>query len=138
MYVQIPSGPPFLYCTLTLAACCQKLMNSDYFVMFTTLIAFVLSSDDFDFEIQIQGYNIVRLDRNRHGGGVIIFIVFVKARKGWSSLMALGVLYRPPSSCVSLFDTLFSVICNCLYFWSRDFQPIGCVEKCAINHVKHT
>ena len=24
------------------------------------------------------------------------------------------------------------------YFWSRDFQPIGCVEKCAINHVKHT
>ena len=24
------------------------------------------------------------------------------------------------------------------YFWSHDFQPIGCVEKCAINHVKHT
>ena len=44
LYVQIPSGPPFLYCTLTLVACCQKLMNPDYFVTFTALIAFVLLS----------------------------------------------------------------------------------------------
>ena len=52
---------------------------------------------------------------------VSLFIVFVKARKGYSSLCSygnskatLGVLYRPPHSCASLFDTLFSVICNCL------------------------
>ena len=24
------------------------------------------------------------------------------------------------------------------YFWSRDFQPIRCIEKCALNHVLHT
>ena len=29
--------------------------------------------------------------------------------------------------------TLFTI-----YFWSHDFQPLRCVEKCAINHVKHT
>ena len=28
-------------------------------------------SDD---EISIDGYNVVRADRNRHGGGVLIFI----------------------------------------------------------------
>ena len=27
-----------------------------------------------DYEISIDGYNVVRADRNRHGGGVLIFI----------------------------------------------------------------
>ena len=32
--------------------------------------------------------------------------------------MTLGVLYRPPNACMSLFDTLFSVLCNCLNKYS--------------------
>ena len=33
-----------------------------------------LSSDIINNEFCIDGYNIVRLDRNRHGGGVLLFI----------------------------------------------------------------
>ena len=33
-------------------------------------------------------------------------------------------------------DCILKIIC--VYFWSRDFQPIRCVEKCALNRVKYT
>ena len=90
-----------------------------------------LDPEIFETEIEIQGYNIIRLDRNRHGGGVIVYVnscftfnclckgpdelefIMFSVRYG-NSKVALGVLYRPPHSCVSLLDTLFSVICNCL------------------------
>ena len=33
-----------------------------------------LNADIVDNEVAIQGYSIVRLDRNRHGGGILIYI----------------------------------------------------------------
>ena len=33
-----------------------------------------LDSATFDPEISIEGYNIIRKDRNRHGGGVVCYI----------------------------------------------------------------
>ena len=32
-----------------------------------------LCTDISDLEISIQGYSVIRLDRNRHGGGVLIY-----------------------------------------------------------------
>ena len=34
-----------------------------------------LSGDISDDEISLSGYSIVRLDRNRHGGGILIYIL---------------------------------------------------------------
>ena len=51
-----------------------------------------LSEDILDSEIAIDGYQIVRLDRNRHGGGVLAYIhnsltwdIVLKASMVWNS-----------------------------------------------------
>ena len=71
-----------------------------------------------DKEISIPGYHSIRLDRNRHGGGIAIYVFqllsFSIISKGpnlleflsvcinfVSSKVGLSLLYRPPSSPVS-------------------------------------
>ena len=78
-----------------------------------------------DSEILIPGYYLIRYDRNRHGGGVAIFILdtfsFSVTAIGPNSLefisisinnpstkIGLAVLYRPPTSPCSFFDSLFN------------------------------
>ena len=85
-----------------------------------------------DFEISIQGYCVHRVDRNRHGGGVLVFIkdVFTcsllyrgtpefeliiltaNASVGSSPDFCIALFFRPPSSDHVLLDTLFSTLCN--------------------------
>ena len=85
-----------------------------------------------DFEISIQGYCVHRVDRNRHGGVVLVFIkdVFTcsllyrgtpevelivltaNASVGSSPDFCIALFYRPPSSDHVLLDTLFSTLCN--------------------------
>ncbi len=82
-----------------------------------------------DSEISIPGYHSLRLDRNRHGGGIAIYISelfsFSIISKGPNSLeflsvcvnlvssnVGLSLLYRPPSSPVSFFDNLYSALDN--------------------------
>ena len=84
-----------------------------------------LSEDISDLEMSIENYHLTRLDRNRHGGGVVIYI---HASLTWEVLFGgandleflslsitsagslckhcVSVLYRPPSSPVSFFDNL--------------------------------
>ena len=80
-----------------------------------------------DTEISVSGYSIVRKDRNRHGGGVLMFLkegikfelvslssqdeveaVFVKICS--QSQFVLGCLYRPPSAQSQYFDVLLDCI----------------------------
>ena len=80
-----------------------------------------------DTEISVSGYAIVRKDRNRHGGGVLMFLkedikfdlvscdsqdqveaVFVKICG--QSEFVLGCLYRPPSAPSHYFDALLDCI----------------------------
>ena len=76
----------------------------------------------------MQGYNIARLDRSRHGGGLVIYVhnmfsfsVMFKGSPDFEFLMLscksstnnpdfyLALFfYRPPSSNFLLLDTLFS------------------------------
>ena len=86
-----------------------------------------LSHDISDDELNINGYQIHRLDRNRHGGGVLVYthisLLYKYLPAGHSELElmsisissphspgnhCISVLYRPPSSTVSFFDHLSS------------------------------
>ena len=88
-----------------------------------------LSPDISDDEISIDGYQIIRLDRNRNGGGVLMFIhsslickhlsissdglelLSISVSSNHSSgKHCISVLYRPPSSSVSFFDNLHSAL----------------------------
>ena len=85
-----------------------------------------LGCDITDNEVLVPNYSIVRLDRNRHGGGVAMYIhnsvgynVLLCGPAGLELVVALfrnrfklclSVFYRPPSSPPSIFDTL----CNSL------------------------
>ena len=87
-----------------------------------------------DSEISVQGYTIVRLDRTRHGGGLLIYVnnsfIFSTLYLGTAAFeciilsiicssnnrnspdFTIAVYYRPPNSTVSHLDTLFTTLCN--------------------------
>ena len=88
-----------------------------------------LSEDIMDSEIAIDGYQIMRLDRNRHGGGVLAYIhnslTWDIVLKGFNGLELIAfsiksplhaahhcvtVLYRPPSSPASFFDVFYNTL----------------------------
>ena len=74
-----------------------------------------LNSSLFDLEIEIDGYNILRFDRNRHGGGVTCYVrnnlsftkinyflydvetIFIEIFLLKTKPMTVGIVYRPPS-----------------------------------------
>ena len=67
-----------------------------------------LSSDIQDQELFIPGYQLIRLDRNRHGGGVLMFItthLSFSILPGCEDLELLSVVVRQESCkvCISLF-----------------------------------
>ena len=86
--------------------------------------------DILDSELVIENYQIVRLDRDRHGGGVLMYIhnsltwevllrdfndlefIALSVSSGITNTAkhCVSVLYRPPSSPVSFFDNF----CNAL------------------------
>ena len=60
-----------------------------------------LSEDIEDSELYIPDYQVLRLDRNRYGGGIFIFVHNVIS-KGWSNLelMLISVSqYKSTSTC---------------------------------------
>ena len=82
-----------------------------------------LCSDISVSEISVPGYQIIRLDRNRHGGGVLFYLknIFVCQILPFSNSLeilsivignghgkvCISLFYRPPSSPVDIFDNLF-------------------------------
>ena len=96
-------------------------------------------------EIFLSGYIIFRRDRDRHGGGLLIFVrielyasiipmplivdlEFLPTGISFTFCnfkFCLGVFYRPPSSDVSYFDHFCSVVENLItliLFWWADFN----------------
>ena len=78
-----------------------------------------------DVELSIENYNLVRLDGNRHGGGVLVYLItslsfnivfsgsndlelLVLSVSFSSSVITLCTFYRPPSTPCIIFDTLLS------------------------------
>ena len=81
-----------------------------------------------DIELSVDNYNLVRLDRNRHGGGVLVYLIMslsfnivfsgsndlellVLSVSVSSSVITLCTFYRPPSTPSIIFDTLLNTIC---------------------------
>ena len=89
-----------------------------------------LCSDTSDNEISLPNYSIIRLDRNCHGGGILLYfkdnlsfkvvlhgpsgleLIFISILLPNSRSICLGTFYRPPSSSVAIFDSLFDVLCS--------------------------
>ena len=92
-----------------------------------------LDGDITDTEIAIQDYSAIRLDWNRHGGGVLIYVravftcsVLFKgspdfefivvsllcSTRGTNPDLTIALFYRPPNSNPSLLDSLFSTLCS--------------------------
>ena len=80
-----------------------------------------------DSEIDIDGYSVLRRDRNRHGGGVMFYvcdnvsykhvsITTEEVENIWLSLVVnkksylIGNIYRPPSSHSDYFDNMLDLI----------------------------
>lgn len=63
-----------------------------------------------DAEILVEGYSVSRLDRNRHGGGVILYV---------KNIFSCKVMYKgsPQFECI-----IVSVRCTCFNNHSPDFS----------------
>ena len=97
-----------------------------------------LGSEVLDNEVLIPNYSIVRLDRNRHGGGVAMYIhdsvAYNALPYGSADLefllvslsrnnfqLCLCVYYRPPSSPSSVFDTLCKTLLSVPHSYFSNF-----------------
>ena len=98
-----------------------------------------------DSEVSIQGYTHCRLDRSRHGGGVMIFVknsfnfsLLFKGTQNYECLVVsvtcslnvspdftIALFYRPSGSGHELLDYLFSTLCNIFLLSSSNFCLIG-------------
>ena len=82
-----------------------------------------LSSDILDSEVTLPGYQVHRLDRNRHGGGILVYVKDSFVSNSLSSpdnlelltlsiandinKVCLSLFYRPPHSPSDVFQDLF-------------------------------
>jgi len=94
-----------------------------------------LCSDILDSELHIPNYSIVRQDRNRHGGGVAIYVnnalsfkvllcgpsdlelIVISLQSSGHGNLCVGVFYRPPSSSSSILDTLLDGLFSIGHFY---------------------
>ena len=108
-----------------------------------------------DGEINIDGYELVRSDRNRHGGGVACYIrndISFSVRGDFSSEIEnifldillpktkpilIGILYRPPDQSKFL-DNLSTSISQTCSFNEQEVYILGDLNINLINSQKHT
>ena len=109
-----------------------------------------LDSTIMDSELYIPDFDIVRLDRNRHGGGVIIYFrstficnllfmgdvnfecIVVSLRVDFCNFYVC-LLYRPPSE-QQVLDTLFSTLCTLNSNVFSNFYLVGDFNIDVSNH----
>ena len=103
-----------------------------------------------DKEIQLPGYTIFRRDRDRHGGGILIF---VKSNISCSIIplsynceflplsvnfcrqkICIGVFYRPPCTDISYFEDFVSAIVSLGIVNFSNFILVGDFNIDYLNH----
>ena len=95
-----------------------------------------------DSELNIEGYDLIRSDRNRHGGGVACYIknerhynvrvncpsdfenIFLDLLLPNSKLILIGILYRPPDQSGFL-DMVSSAIADMEDFDTQEAYLLG-------------
>ena len=114
-----------------------------------------ITESKLDGEINIDGYELVRSDRNRHGGGVACYIrndISFSVRGNFSSEIEnifldillpktkpilIGILYRPPDQS-KFFDNLSTSISQTCSFNEQEVYILGDLNINLINSQKHT
>ncbi len=103
------------------------LKNNPYQII--TLSETWLDGSVHDTEVNIPGYNIERKDRNRHGGGVAVYVkddiryerrydveketnesIWLEIHLMYQKCMVIGSLYRPQTEGVDYFDVLSEIV----------------------------
>ena len=108
-----------------------------------------------DGEINIDGYEVIRSDRNRHGGGVACYIrndisfnprgnfssevenIFLEMLLPKTKPILIGILYRPPDQSKFL-DKLSTAISETDNFDAQEVYILGDLNINLINNQKHT
>ena len=108
-----------------------------------------------DEEIDIDGYELARSDRNRHGGGVVCYIrndisfnvrgdissetenIFLDIFLPKTKPILIGILYRPPDQSGFL-DKLSTAISKTSNFDNQEVYTLGDLNINLINNQKHT
>ena len=108
-----------------------------------------------DGEINIDGYELVRSDQNRHGGGVACYIrndisfnirgdfsseienIFLDILLPKTKPILIGILYRPPGQSKFL-DNLSTSISQTCSFNEQEVYILGDLNMNLINSQKHT
>ena len=112
-----------------------------------------LSSEILDNEVSLEGFHVLRLDRNRHSGGIIIFVhntlvskVVVAGPNNLELLIIsvsnhvnsykyhLGLFYRPPSSGVQCMEDLYNSLESLEPSCFSSFVLIGDFNIDCCNH----
>ena len=119
-----------------------------------------LDASVLDGEIQIPGYNVIRADRNRHGGGVMCYIrndlcfnqrenfsnefenIFIDILLPKTKPILIGIIYRPPDQSGFL-NNLSNAINNTANFDNQEVYILGDFnlnlqysERCTPNGIK--
>ena len=85
-----------------------------------------------DNELHIFGYDIIRKDRNRYGGGVVLYVrdnipfserkdliskdlemVCIEINRPYNKSLLISAWYRPPNSNINFFDEYAEFLCKC-------------------------
>ena len=137
---QFPSTPSFSILSFNARSLLPKIDNlravcSCSCYDFITVTETWLSADVLDHELYIPGYTLIRRDRNRHGGGVAIYVstsvsfrslvfpcpnlkLIVLEFTLKSQLYTLGVFYRPPSASTDCLSNLYNHV-NSMHHQNR-------------------
>ena len=112
-----------------------------------------LCGDISDSEIALQGYLVHRADRNRHGGGVLIYtkdsfvcnvlnphdsleIITLSIRTGVNKA-CFSLFYRPPASPIELLDDLFLYLVSIQsHYFCNNYILLGDfnIDFCNVSH----
>ena len=126
---------------------CLNLAISLYHPHIICIVESWLCQDISDSELFISGYQLIRFDRNRHGGGILAYVdnkftvsldpsppspleLMSFSVNVNNTVLHVCVFYRPPSSDMFIFD------CLCSYFQSLDvihFSNFVCLGDFNVN-----
>ena len=99
-----------------------------------------LSPDIGDHEISIDNFCVFRKDRNRHGGGVILYVskdlspvavdIQSEIETIWATIkyckhkFIVGTLYRPPNSSTDYYESILTILDN-IHSYALDIILMG-------------
>ena len=92
-----------------------RILSSVYSPDIICVVETWLDTDILDSEIAIQGYTVIRLDRNRHGGGILIFVnttfTYSLNHKGSNSLECIINFFRSFVISIAIITLILLLLC---------------------------